>query len=814
MIIGHGASQPQLMFIADHPIGDDFKSNYAISGYQQNLLNGFCKRAHLDPGLAYYTCLIKEEPKVKGMDKVKPDEYLEYNKPLIDRYASILTNEITVLQPFLLAPLGELSFNWLTGLRGIRKFRGSVLSTTNFTKLFKVMPILGPYPFIYQDPKQDYITRIDFNKIPACLNDGPPPDNLYNIWICKTPGALRSFIERSYKPDGLLVFDIETYMGIPTCISFCFDGFESVCVPLLDWSIDLDVRALMMHLVAKLLVSPIRKVNQNIKYDWKILERWGFRVCNVIGDTMLAASTLYCEFPKNLGFLTSIYTDLPYFKDEGRQFNPTRHKKEQFYLYNAKDSLATYQIYYKQMDEVREQGVGYVYENLIQLMPIYRRMEDRGILIDPERRQLLLAKYTNLYEIEVTKLKQLLGMYELNPLSHVQMRRLIYEELGYKPVRGIKKTKSGDYKADEDSIELLLAAGEHRSNLSAAVLRSILACRKFHKVIEILELELYPDGRFRCEFNLSGTETGRTSAGSTTDELILPNDKGKLVEVTLGHSLQTIGKHGFEVDGEIYGRDIRTMFVPTPGYRFVEIDLAGAEARVDAILAGNTDLSYFDNPGIHKLTGSWCFDCKPEDIDKKALVPFGESVINRYHVAKQVRHAGERNIQAMGLVTKLLWGFTVKQGEILLKKFHDKDPNIRKVFHYEIKEALRKQRCLIAPNGRRRDFFGRIDDEHTINEAISFLPQAIVSDQTKFAGILRTSLSTGEWAHLLTEQHDGALYEVPIGREQEFYEQYQKNVERAIDFSTCTVARKVELSIPSEISVGDDWYNMEEVKTR
>src|SRR5208282_3543059 len=116
------------------------------------------------------------------------------------------------------------------------------------------------------------------------------------------------------------------------------------------------------------------------------------------------------------------------------------------------------------------------------------------------------------------------------------------------------------------------------------------------------------------------------------------------------------------------------------GYNFVEVDLSGAEARVDAVLAGINDLSYFERPGIHKLTGSWCFDCQPNEIIKNDLVPFGTINVDRYHVAKQVRHAGERNITEAGLVTKLLWGLTVRQGKTLLDKFHQFQPEMRNVF--------------------------------------------------------------------------------------------------------------------------------------
>jgi hypothetical protein len=382
------------------------------------------------------------------------------------------------------------------------------------------------------------------------------------------------------------------------------------------------------------------------------------------------------------------------------------------------------------------------------------------------------------------------------------MNTLVFDELKYNKPRGVKGT-------DEDSLALLKVFGKCNSNHGIQILESIIAARKLHKVLEVIELPLWLDGRFRCEYNLAGTEMGRTSAGVTTDQLIVL-EGNKIDTVSLGHSLQTIGKHGFTLDGETYGQDIRSMYVPSVGYRFVECDLAGAEARVDAILAGISDLSYFDKPGIHRLTGSWCFDCTPEEIKKNVLVPFGDQQIDRYHVAKQVRHAGERNITAAGLITKLLWGFTLPEGERLLLKFHKFQPEIRNVFHHQIHTAIDATHSLVAPNGRRRDFFDRIDNS-TYNEAISFLPQAIVSDQTKFQGIIPTT-EQAPWAFLLEEAHDGTLWEVPIGREEELGLLYKRNVEQPINFKTCTLSRDVELSIPCEVSVGENWQDLKEIK--
>lgn len=799
IIQGHGASNPIAFFISDGAQSEDVKTNFALSGYQESVLREFCKESGLSYQQFWKTALIKEP--VEKADDWSSD-YLKANEVKVNTFSPILIDEIKTLRPNLLIPLGELSFNFVTKLTGVRKFRGSVLpANCGLDMPTKVLPILGPYPYLNSEYRLRYISRIDFQKIEKNLKPGPPPDDYYKVWIAQNSGSLRTFIDRSYPTAKFLVFDIETFMQIPTCISFCFDGFESVCVPLLDKSIDFDNRVLMMDQVARLLASEIPKVNQNIKYDWKILERWGFYVKNVCGDTMLGASTLYCEFPKNLGFLTSIYTDLPYFKDEGREYDPTKHHKDQFYLYNAKDSLSTHQISTKQAAEIDEQGVRFVYDNLVRLIPIYKQMEDNGIRVDDEQRCKLLAKYESMYRIHCIKLNTFLNE-TVNPLSSQQMNRVIFEKLRYKKLRNANNT-------EEDSLMLLRVLSEAAAAPSTGplVIDEIIACRKIHKVIEILNLALYPDNRFRCEFNLAGTETGRSSAGKTTDQYIYIDEKGKTKVGNLGHSLQTIGKHGFAIDGVTYGQDIRSMYVPSRGFSFVENDLKGAEARVDAILSDNFDiLPVFDSPtGIHRLTGSWIYACTPEEIKKGILV----DGIDRYHVAKQVRHSGERNITAEGLITKFLWGTSLKEGKRLLDEFHKHEPKIRSVFHRSVIECIDATRCLIAPNGRRRDFFDRID-RGTYNEGFSFLPQAIVSDQTKFS-LIKTTEET-PWARLLVEAHDGVLSETPIGRELEFSEIYKRNIEKPIDFRKCSLSRDYELTIPCETSAGESWYGMEEIE--
>jgi DNA polymerase-1 len=561
----------------------------------------------------------------------------------------------------------------------------------------------------------------------------------------------------------------------------------------------------MLYQILKLLASPIRKVNQNIKFDWRKLQRLGFQVLNVSGDTMLAAACLYCEFPKNLGFLTSLYTDIPYFKDEGKEFDPSKYKREQLYLYNAKDCLATHQIYTQQQKEIDELGVRGVYQNLITILPIYKEMEENGLLVDDTERERLLCKYISLFQIHSLKLKKLVGR-PINSLSAISVGKLVYEELEWEVVRGVKHSKiSGKPSADEESLEILMWSSRCNSRTGRDILRTIIDCRKLHKCIEFLSLPTYPDGRHRCEFNLAGAETGRTTAGETTDYYLF-YDKGKIKLGNMGHSFQTIGKHGFTVDEMTYGKDLRSIFVPSSGYSFVECDLSQAEARVDAVLARDFEiLQVFDSPtGIHRLTGSWVFNCLPSEIKKNILV----DGVDRYHISKTVRHAGERNMTPMRLMMMIAKPIAFC-GEVL-KTFHANQPNMRGVFHREIREQIQKERVLIAPNGRRRDFFGRINEE-TINQGISQLPQAIVTDYMK-AALPKVRSEMGDKMRPLSEAHDGFLSEVRSGHEEEYGKCFKKHAEVGIDFRTCSLARDYELVIPMEVeSSKTNWQEMEKL---
>lgn len=799
MISGHGYSSAKIMLIADGATDSDIAQNKAITGYQEQKIRELAKPAGLNINECWKTCLIKGRI---NLNKV------EENEPLVtDEFKAILKNEIDEINPTVIVPLSELSFRFVTGLRSIYKFRGSVLpAATGFKHSHRVIPVLGYHPYVSADPAKEFISRLDFIKVVKNQHLTGPIKEIGLTWIAKDANSLREFFKRHYRHSKFVVFDIETYAGVPTCISFCFDGNESVTVPLIDYRIPLDTRILMLREVSILLNSSIPKVNQNIKFDWRKCERFLLKVNNVSGDTILAASCLYPEFDKNLGFLTSIYTEMPYFKDEGKQFDPSIHNRDRLYLYCAKDSLATHQIYTQQLAEMEEMGVTKVYENLMKVFPYYRQMEDNGIRIDALEQSKLRSKYSSMFDTQCYKLELLLGE-KINPLSNKQVRRIVYDELKYRICRGIKRTKKkGEPGTDEESLELLMWMSDYNSVRDGKdILRTIINCKKLHKVLEYIDTPLHLDHRLRCEYNLGGTVNGRTSANSTTDNLLMA-EKNYIDLIDIGRSFQTIAKHGFMVDDIECGKDLRGMMVPSYGYSFVEGDLSQAEARVDAVLARDWKmLQVFDGPvGIHRLTGSWLYGCDPTQIKKSVLV----GGVDQYHMAKQARHAGERNMQEDRLM--MMIHQEIQECVRILRTFHENQPNIREVFHKEVDLHLKTKRMLRAPNGRFRAFYGRYD-KNQVNEAISYLPQVIVSDQLKNA--IPPTMEAAPWARPILEAHDGFLSEVPIGREEEYAVILKPHMESKIDFNVGSLSRDIKLSIPAEFEMSrSNWKEMKGFK--
>lgn len=813
MISGHGSDSADIMLVLDYGSIEDKINEKALSGKGESLFAQFFRENGFDLRQTYRTCYLKDALTYNGKNKRLKNAAVQEARGKAD-YDAILKNEILTFKPNVIVPLGDLSLNFISGYSSLSNYRGSILPLspllqTHCTKPLRVIPTFSPER-IWADIVSKVYVSLDVGKIIRNKDIYGPIEDEGSVWVCRSAEALRNFLARQIVPE-FITFDIETYLGIPTCISFCFDGKEAISIPFFDDKIDKANQVLLWKEIIRLLASPkLLKVNQNIKYDAQILERFRFRVASIVGDTMLGFHLLYPELPKNLGFQNSIYTNLPYYKDESNkkeaQWNPKSYTKDTLYLYNAKDALATWQIHEKQLKDLEELGLLKLYKDRIMpLFFVYKKMEERGILVSSAKKKELHFKYQTWHDVNYEFLKQKIG-YEINVGSNPQVGKLIYGELKW-PMR-YETTEAGQrsFKTDKDTLDdliLLHAGGQTDENKS--ILKLIIAIRKFKKIIEYINTPLHPGDIWRQATNLAGTNTGRTSGGKTIDTRY-EIDGNKLKKVRLGRSLQTIGKHGFEVDGEVYdsiedikfGKDLRSMFVPRRGNIFLECDLSQADARSVAVLAEDYDLlKQFDvKPGVHCLTASWIYNKRPEEIKKGT---------DEYNIGKRARHAG--NYMMGDFRFQQMTHLPQKECTRILETFHANAPKIRNVFHFEVIEYVRRHQTLTTPFWRRRDFFGRFDT-HMMKEALAYIPQSTTGDAIKF--FMPEIEAAAPWLQFLVEMHDGLLCEIPAEKLEESAHIMKREIERPIDFRRCSISRDFELTIPVEIAAGCDWQNLQE----
>ena len=580
--------------------------------------------------------------------------------------------------------------------------------------------------------------------------------------------------------------------------------------------------------VAELLYNPsVRKIGQNFKFDERLLKealndttRIGLTTRGFYFDNLLAFRTLYPELPGSLALQASILTEEPYYKEEGKGFNPKKDKVERLLLYNAKDAAVSFECYEREIEELTSRGLrDFFFDRVMPLHPFYSRLEMRGIRRDGVVKDSLSSKYENLQRDRQEELDGLVGEFgwegQINVNSNGmngQVGKLLYLNMSL-PIR-----KGTDEKTIDSIRRNVLKGNSPEMGRKRRVLELILEIRKIRKTrTTYIDSETHNDGCLRTSVRIM-LESGRTATG------IL---KPPITNRNMGMAFQTITKHGD------IGSDLRGMLVPDEGYIFIEPDLSQAEARVVAVLARDEKLLKMFSFGvdIHPVTFAWMEgrsvpfldafflvsceqECKRLAREINAVLKLCTTDLQRQS-GKKSRHAGhydmgkhEASVQ-MGVPEIVAGKF--------LQTFHRSNPNIKGVFHEEIKQFLAKNnRTLTSPHGRVRQFLNKWGDD-LFKEAYAQIPQATVSDQVKFA-MIRIE-RRAPWLEILEESHDSFLSQCPlvVGSMYPFrlvdqsFPIIKEELETPINFSRCSLGQG-ELVIPCEIKIGKkNWLEMERI---
>ena len=772
---GVGWAEAKLAFIGEAPGAVEDRTGEPFTGPAGDVLDRNLTELNLSRSEVWITNIHKYKLEDNDFSTI-PDLEADL-KSLFDELDEVGVNCLVLL--------GDNVLQAIAGKKGITNWRGSILKVR---RGYKAIPTFHPAKMLYSGfkPYEELLMRRDMQRaLRESYNKRIPQIN-NTTQICRDARHLYEFIRRE-KNKELVATDIEVIKSVPVCTGIGFNRHRAMVVPM--WREVMGIKLTDMSLtelakcqkmLAKVFLNS-RVIGSNFKFDQEKLEALGHRFKGIHADIQLMAHTIDPELPKSLSFNTSLYTELPYYKDEGREFNPKYDDIEDFYDYCGKDAHATFTCYEEMLKVLEADGLEDFFFNFVmKAYPLYYQMNLNGLKIDFEKKAELIVKYLKWWREEQEKFNHLCGK-PTNVKSAPQIKELF---LKY----GLKLKSTGA----DDLINYLVTdnAGD-----AEKLMRSVILIRKIRDNYRRY-IYVHPDldMRMRTFFKQDGTETGRTSTG-LLDPPIRPFNVGK--------AFQTITKHGN------VGTDVRYQYVPDPGYCFVEVDSAQAEARVVALLAEDYELleklkdSKFD---MHNYTLPMVFP--GEDWSKE-----------RRQMSKTVRHAGNYDIQAYQLVKTIqtdayaygeLKYISMKFAEEVLYNFHAANPKTRRNFHTQVIDFIFENHFITTPQGRKRTFYSELN-EQTYKEAYAFIPQATVSDNIKLTMI--DFYKERPDVKLLMELHDGLLYLVKVEEVQTVAKRLIELMERPINFKKCSLSRDYDLVIPAEASVGyNNWKEMEELE--
>ena len=402
----------------------------------------------------------------------------------------------------------------------------------------------------------------------------------------------------------------------------------------------------------------------------------------------------------------------------------------------------------------------------------------------------------------------------LNVNSPKQVHSYLYTELGV-PVRRKRDPKTGKSKvtADEDALRAIMANAESdmakvkRDETKSRHFRIYLSAKIMLKIREVRKrLSSYTgcpeectckkpsrvlfdeDGRMRCSISVGGTETMRFAHSKTLWET--------------GCNMATIP------------HKLRPMFIADEGCELAELDLNRGESWVYAYLSMDPELLRIHTTGLD-------FHSETAAIIQSV---FGSEELSAQEIAKRTKEGDPFAFKLRFLGKKRNHSSAYRMGpfraaeqvneeadetNITVTPTQMKDAQRLwigkyfgiKVWWDEIDRKVENDRFLTTSYGRKRDFFGFMNDALK-KEATAYEPQSTSVDYLNH-GMLRVYDELVEPGHfgleLLHQNHDSILVQYPKQHRDQVIPEMISRIESVINING------TDVTIPVEATYGLNW---------
>jgi DNA polymerase I len=516
--------------------------------------------------------------------------------------------------------------------------------------------------------------------------------------------------------------------------------------------------------------TSIEKIAHNIKYDLKVLHRYGIHVSHPTFDTMVAHYLINPESKQSMDFLAEFYLKYKPISIEtligkkGKgQGNMRDLKPEEVSDYACEDADITFQLKQLFEPEVNKEQLKELFYNIeMPLVEVLKDMEQEGINIDVDGlKQYSKELETTLKELE-KGIKEAAGL-DFNVDSPKQLGEILFDHLKIDPKA--KKTKTGQYATSEDILQKL--------EKSHPIIPMILEYRQLRK-LKSTYVDPLPtmtdriDHRIHTNFMQTVTATGRLSSNN-------PN-------------LQNI-----PIKTE-KGREIRKAFIPRDkDHVLLAADYSQIELRIIAALSGDKHMveAFHNKFDIHTATASKVFH-----------VPMDEVTREQRGAAKAVNFGIIYGQSAFGLSQSL--NISRTEAKSIIDSYFEQFSALKTYMDKVMVDA--REKGYVETIMKRRRYLPDINSANAVvrgfaeRNAVNAPIQGSAADIIKMAMIkVHHTLKDHKLkSKMILQVHDELVFDVHHSEVEIMKKLVQESMEHAVE---------IGVPIDVQVEVGDNWLD-------
>ncbi|MBR9861531.1 DNA polymerase I [bacterium] len=510
------------------------------------------------------------------------------------------------------------------------------------------------------------------------------------------------------------------------------------------------------------------KIAQNLKYDLMVLKKYGIEIEAPYFDTMLAHYLIEPDQRHSMDMLSESYLN---YKPVSIETLIGKKGKNQLSFetvpldkateYAVEDADITLQLKNILAPELKNREVEDLLNQLEHpLIKVLASMELEGVRVDKE----FLDNYSTELQKEIEELeKNILDQagVKFNISSPRQLGEVLFDHL--KLDSKAKKTRTGQYKTDEETLQKL--AGDHE------IIRKVLDFRQIQKlkstyVDALPKLIHHETGRVHTSFAQAVAATGRLSSNNPNLQNIpIRTDKG---------------------------REIRKAFIPRDEHHILlAADYSQIELRVIASVSQDAAMmeAFHANLDIHTATASKVFGVELEKVDSEMR-----------RKAKTVNFGIIYGISAFGLSQRV--GISRTEAKEIIDAYFEQFPGIKKYMDDTI-DYCRQNGYVKTLMGRRRYIPDINSNNRTVvgfaeRNAINAPIQGTAADMIKKAMIdIYDFLQTEKTkTKMILQVHDELLFDVHKEELDDISPKIKSLMESAMS---------LEVPVVVEVGTGENW---------